>query len=65
MFLNFQLARGVPPPRKARYTETGKECMIELANTHLPECWLHMLVCPRRYRALLPSRTRPFLFGCD
>jgi hypothetical protein len=39
--------------------------MIERANSHLPECWLHMLVCPRRYRALLPSRTRPFLFGCD
>jgi len=32
---------------------------------HLPECWLHCLVCPRRYRANLPSRLRPSLFGSD
>ncbi len=30
-----------------------------------PECWLHCLVCPRRYRANLPSRLRPNLFGSD
>jgi hypothetical protein len=36
-----------------------------LANAHLPECWLHCLVCPRRYRANLPSRLRPSLFGSD
>lgn len=35
------------------------------ANSHLPECWLHFLVCPRRYRAVLPSRLRPNLFGSD
>jgi hypothetical protein len=29
------------------------------------ECWLHCLVCPRRYRANLPSRLRPNLFGSD
>jgi hypothetical protein len=32
---------------------------------HLPECWLHFLVCPRRYRALLPSQVRANLFGSD
>jgi hypothetical protein len=34
-------------------------------NTHLPECWLHFLVGPRRYRAVLPSNRRPSLFGSD
>jgi len=29
------------------------------------ECWLNCLVCPRRYRANLPSRLRPNLFGSD
>jgi hypothetical protein len=29
------------------------------------ECWLDCLVCPRRYRANLPSRLRPNLFGSD
>jgi hypothetical protein len=29
------------------------------------ECWLDCLVCPRRYRANLPSRLRPSLFGSD
>jgi hypothetical protein len=29
------------------------------------ECWLDGLVCPRRYRANLPSRLRPNLFGSD
>jgi len=36
-----------------------------LLHSHLPECWLHRLVCPRRYRANLPSRLRPNLFGSD
>jgi hypothetical protein len=31
----------------------------------LAECWLDSLVCPRRYRAVLPSRLRPSLFGSD
>jgi hypothetical protein len=31
----------------------------------LAECWLDGLVCPRRYRANLPSRLRPSLFGSD
>ena len=35
------------------------------ADSHLPECWLRCLVCPRRYRASLPSRLRPSLFGSD
>jgi hypothetical protein len=26
---------------------------------------LHMLVCPRRYLAVLPSQSRPSLFGSD
>jgi hypothetical protein len=39
-------------------------------NSRLPhvqsaECWLDCLVCPRRYRANLPSRLRPNLFGSD
>jgi len=34
-------------------------------NSHLPACWLHMLVCPRRYLAVLPSHSRPSLFGSD
>ncbi len=37
----------------------------ETPNLHLPECWLHFLVGPRRYRAVLPSRRRPSLFGSD
>jgi hypothetical protein len=28
-------------------------------------CWLHFLVCPRRYLALLPSQLRPNLFAGD
>jgi len=35
------------------------------ANSHLPACWLHCLVCPRRYLAVLPSQARPNLFGSD
>jgi hypothetical protein len=34
-------------------------------NSHLPVCWLHFLVCPRRYLAVLPSQARPSLFGSD
>jgi hypothetical protein len=41
------------------------ELNSHLPNSHLPECWLHCLVCPRRYRANLPSRLRPSLFGSD
>jgi hypothetical protein len=37
----------------------------EHSNSHLPECWLHFLVGPGRYRAILPSRLRPGLFGSD
>ena len=36
---------------------------LPLANS--AECWLHCLVCPRRYRANLPSHLRPNLFGSD
>lgn len=35
------------------------------SNSHLPACWLQSLVCPRRYRAVLPSNLRPSLFGSD
>ncbi len=45
-----------------------RQCPLMLrnvSNSHLPECWLHSLVCPRRYRANLPSRLRPSLFGSD
>jgi hypothetical protein len=34
-------------------------------NSHLPACWLQFLVCPRRYRAVLPARSRPNLFSGD
>jgi hypothetical protein len=34
------------------------------ANSHL-SAWLHMLVCPRRYLAVLPANSRPSLFGSD
>jgi hypothetical protein len=37
----------------------------ENPNLHLPDCWLHFLVGPRRYCAVLPSRRRPSLFGSD
>jgi hypothetical protein len=38
---------------------------IARSNSHLPECWLQSLVCPRRYRAFLPSCVRANLFGSD
>jgi len=34
-------------------------------NSHLPVCWLQCLVCPRRHLAVLPSHSRPSLFGSD
>lgn len=39
--------------------------LLRNPNSHLPECWLYCLVCPRRFRANLPSRLRPSLFGSD
>jgi len=41
------------------------EMQRHILNSHLPECWLHQLVCPRRYRAMLPSCVRANLFGSD
>jgi hypothetical protein len=38
---------------------------LHLVYADVSECWLHCLVCPRRYRANLPSRLRPSLFGSD
>jgi hypothetical protein len=32
---------------------------------HKPDCWLHSLVCPRRYRAVLPALVRANLFAGD
>ncbi|HEY1799392.1 MAG TPA: hypothetical protein VGG46_00540 [Terriglobales bacterium] len=43
----------------------GRSIMQPKLNTHLPECWLHFLVGPRRFRAVLPSNRRPNLFGSD
>ena len=46
----------------------GKECRPmrhQKPNSHLPVRWLHFLVCPRRYLAVLPSQARPSLFGSD
>lgn len=38
---------------------------FHIPNTHLPICWLHTLVCPRRHLAVLPSQARPNLFASD
>lgn len=35
------------------------------AKSQMPVCWLHFLVCPRRYLAVLPSQARPNLFSSD
>lgn len=32
---------------------------------HKPDCWLRGLVCPRRYRAMLPALVRANLFAGD
>ena len=32
---------------------------------HKPDCWLQGLVCPRRYRAMLPALVRANLFAGD
>jgi hypothetical protein len=42
-----------------------KNTQLRLPYFNRAECWLHCLVCPRRYRANLPSRLRPNLFGSD
>jgi len=49
------------------YNEREVLCLMSftLSNTRLPECWLRSLVCPRRYRAFLPSCVRANLFGSD
>jgi len=62
-FLN--LAKGVLPFAASRYNEHWIVMRLANPNSHLPACWLHFLVCPRRYRALLPARVRPNLFGSD
>jgi len=38
---------------------------VRCPNANLTVCWLHCLVCPRRYLAVLPSQARPNLFGSD
>jgi hypothetical protein len=35
------------------------------SNSQVPVCGLHLLVCPCRYRTVLPSQARPNLFGSD
>ena len=54
--------------RRSAQAIMGKECCPmrhQNPNSHLPVCWLHFLVCPRRYLAVLPSQARPSLFGSD
>jgi hypothetical protein len=46
-------------------TEWYVPMILQNANSHLPVCWLHQLVCPRRHLAVLPSQVRPSLFGSD
>ena len=43
----------------------GSIMRVRYPNANLPACWLHCLVCPRRYLAVLPSQARPNLFGSD
>jgi len=38
---------------------------VRKPNSRLSTCWFDMLVCPRRYLAVLPSHSRPSLFGSD
>jgi len=60
--------RGLRCPTTYRYNHLAIFFIAMLQtnpNSHLPECWLRCLVCPRRYRANLPSRLRPSLFGSD
>ena len=54
--------------RRSAQAIMSKECCPmrhQKPNSHLPVCWLHFLVCPRRYLAVLPSQARPSLFGSD
>ena len=46
-------------------TQWFKPMNLQNPNSHLPVCWLHQLVCPRRHLAVLPSQVRPSLFGSD
>jgi hypothetical protein len=51
--------------RQAIINSTNLLMRQQNPNSHLPVCWLHFLVCPRRYLAVLPSKVRPNLFGSD
>jgi hypothetical protein len=51
--------------RRQPVPDTIRSVNFNGPNSHLPACWLHMLVCPRRYLAVLPSQVRPSLFGSD
>lgn len=51
--------QGVTPGAMRGYNEA---CMLP---GHKPDCWLHSLVCPRRYRAVLPALVRANLFAGD
>jgi hypothetical protein len=53
---------GVPIHEKPSYNSHVIMRWNDAISNH-SECWLDSLVCPRRYRAFLPSQVRPFLFG--
>jgi hypothetical protein len=53
--LRFGKAKAIMKPMQA----------FQNPNSNLPACWIHFLVCPRRYLAVLPSQARPSLFGSD
>lgn len=58
---------GVTQTKHSRYNEismnTRTKCGFALPAAN--DCWLHFLVCPRRYLAVLPAHTRPNLFSGD
>jgi hypothetical protein len=56
---------GVPVASNQSYNFYEFFMSVPVSNSRLPECWLDSLVCPRRYRAFLPSCVRANLFGSD
>jgi hypothetical protein len=56
---------GVTRLARRGYNQSRFYMRVRYSNANLPVCWLHCLVCPRRYLAVLPSQARPNLFGSD
>ena len=52
--------KGVTRPLAADYNKDGMTTF-----GHKPDCWLRGIVCPRRYRAMLPALVRANLFAGD